>query len=251
MIKQNALNFYQNNKDCTWQLETVPEGLTSDLEITDWLLNKSSFGWLELDIDIDLDGWQLEAQQAVPYFVAHREDNNAGWNSCCIHGIDIDKTGAWTNYGYGNEQDVPYDWTELAHKTPTVKQFWQNKFPADKYRRIRFMELEAESAITPHSDMPGRLPGEDNFDALEFGVPVNVAVIHPTDCHLVLEGYGVVPFKQGQAFIINIRNYHSVINFSKQSRIHVIGHAFGYGNKKAEFAKLVADSYRKQYAKQS
>jgi len=251
MIEQNALDFYQNNKDCTWQLEAVPKGVTSDLEIADWLLNKSSFGWLELDIAIDISGWQLEAHQAEPYFVAHREDNNDGWNSCCIHGVDIDKTGAWTNYGYSNEQDVPYDWTELSHKTPTVKRYWQNEFPADKYRRIRFMEVEAESAITPHSDMPGRLPGEDNFDALEFGVPVNVAVIHPDDCHLVLEGYGIVPFKQGRAFIINIRNYHSVVNFSKQRRIHVIGHAFGYGSKKEEFAKLIADSYRKQYAKQS
>ena len=44
MIEQNDLNFYQNNKDCTWQLETVPAGITSDLEIADRLLNKSSIG---------------------------------------------------------------------------------------------------------------------------------------------------------------------------------------------------------------
>ena len=251
MITQAALDFYQKNKDCTWQLESLPVGVTTDLQIADWLLNKSNFGWLELDLEIDLAGWQLEAQQADPYFVAHREDNNDGWNSCCIHGVDIDKTGAWTNYGYTDETQVPYKCTELSHKTPIVKHFWQNIFPADNYRRIRFMELVANSAITPHSDMPGRLPGEDNFDALEFGVPINIAVVHPNDCHLVLEGYGIVPFKEGKAFIINIRNYHSVINFTTQPRIHVIGHAFGYGTKKEEFAKLVADSYRKQYAKQS
>ena len=227
----------------------LPFDIKTDFEIANWLLNKSSFGWLELDLEIDLAGWQLEAQQADPYFVAHREEQNTGWNSCCIHGIDIDKTGAWTSYGYKNEKQVPYKWTELAHRSPRVKHFWQNEFPADNYRRIRFMEVEAGASIIPHSDMPGRLPGEDNFDALEFGVPVNIAVVHPKDCFMVLEGHGIVPFDEGKAFIINIRNYHSVINFSQQSRIHVIGHPFGYGSNKQDFIKLISRSYKKQYAK--
>ena len=109
------------------------------------------------------------------------------------------------------------------------------------------MRLQSGYAITPHSDMPGRLPGEDNFDALAFGCPINIAVIHPTDCHMVLEGYGRVPFEQGKAFLINIRNYHSVLNFSDQDRIHVIGHSYGYGSKQQEFADLIARSYEKQY----
>jgi hypothetical protein len=247
MINKQALDFYHKNKDCTWQLESAPNSISSNLELADWLLNKSTFGWLELDINIDLGGWQLEAQRATPYFVEHREDESQGWNSCCIHGIDTDKTGAWTNYGYTNEADVPYKWTELSRLTPSVKNFWQHQFPSDRYRRIRFMELEADSAITPHSDMPGRLPGEQNFNALEFGVPINIAIVHPNDCHMVLEGYGVVPFREGRAFIVNIRNYHSVINFSNNPRIHVIGHSFGYGSKKEEFAELVAKSYFKQH----
>jgi hypothetical protein len=108
------------------------------------------------------------------------------------------------------------------------------------------MKLDPNSAITPHSDMPGRLPGEENFDALEFGVPVNIAVVHPTDCHMVLEGYGTVPFEEGRAFIVNIRNYHSVINFSNNPRVHVIGHSFGYGGRLTDFASLVVRSYIKQ-----
>lgn len=243
MVEQQALDFYNQNKNCTWIMEPLPAG--SILEQASWILNKSNFGWIELDLTVDTASWQLEALQADPYFVPHREDNNTGWNSCCIHGIDVGKTGAWTNYGYTDEKLVPYQWTELSHKALTIKNFWQNKFPADAYRRIRFMKLEPESAITPHSDMPGKLPGEDNFDALEFGVPVNIAVIHPADCHLVLKGYGIVPFKEGRAFIVNIRNYHSVINFSKQPRVHVIGHPFGYGSNKEQFAELVVRSYEK------
>ena len=243
-----ALEFYKNNKDCKWTVEPIPNHLISNIEKARWILNEANFGWIELDLEIDLAGWQLEAHQAEPYFVAHREDNNTGWNSCCIHGIATDKTGAWTNYGYTNEADVPYDWTELLHKSPTVRRFWENEFPSQHYRRIRFMELDPTSAITPHSDMPGKLPGEQGMDMLDFGVPVNIAVVHPEDCYMVLEGHGVVPFKEGRAFIVNIRNYHSVINFSKQSRIHVIGHSHGYGDKQAAFADLLVRSYEKMYA---
>ena len=237
------LEFYNQNKNCTWTKELMPTGTI--IEQARWILNESNFGWIELDINIDVAGWQLEAHQAQPYFVAHREEQNTGWNSCCIHGIDVDKTGAWTNYGYTDEKQVPYNWTELSYKTPTVKNFWNHQFPSDHYRRIRFMELEPESAITPHSDMPGRLPGEAGMDMLDFGVPVNIAVVHPADCYMVLEGYGIVPFKEGKAFIVNIRNFHSVINFSKQSRIHVIGHSYGYGNKLEDFANLIVRSYEK------
>lgn len=245
MIQENALKFYERNKDLIWTMPDLPTGVKSDFDIADWLLNRSNFGWLELDIDIDLDAWKNEALQSKGFMVPHREDNNAGWNSCCIHGIDESSTGAWTNYGYTNEDDVPYKWTSLSDYTPVIKSFW-NSFPYDRYRRIRFMELEPNSAITPHSDMPGRLPGEDNFNALEFGVPINVAIVHPEDCHMVLEGYGKVPWKEGKAFIVNIRNYHSVINFSNEPRLHLIAHGkLKYKTK--EFVELVARSYKKQY----
>jgi len=240
----NARQFYENNKDISWQMPAAPKEFESNYELVDWLL-KSNFGWLKLDLEIDLARWKDEAELCRQYLVPHRESNNSGWNSCCIHGIDVDKTGAWTLYGYDYEVQVPYNWTNISHKTPCIKDFWKNTFPSDKYRRIRFMELTPQSAITPHSDMPGRLPGEDNFNALEFGIPINIAVIHPRDCYMVVEGYGIVPFKEGEAYIVNIKNYHSVINFSNESRIHVIGHSFGYGSKKKDFVDLVARSYRK------
>jgi hypothetical protein len=43
-----------------------------------------------------------------------------------IHGIDVDKTGAWTNYGdWTKEEDVPYKWTSLSKSTPNIKSFWE------------------------------------------------------------------------------------------------------------------------------
>ena len=216
--------------------------IMTDHEIADWLLNKSNFGWLELDIKIDLEVWKQETSAA--HFVNHRGDEHPGWNSSCIHGIDVDKTGAWTNYGYEREEDVPYKWTSISENTPCIKRFWE-QFPYERYRRIRFMELQPGGKINPHSDAPGRLPGEDNLDMLEFGVPINVAIIHPDDCNMTLEGHGTVPFEEGKAFIINIRNVHSFVNNSSTNRIHLIAHGIP-GKRKDEFVELIARSYRKQ-----
>jgi len=220
---------------------------SSSYEIADWLLNKSNFGWLELDLDFDLNAWKKETDAAK--FVDHRGADHPGWNSSCIHGIDVDKTGAWTNYGYTKEEDVPYKWTSISEHTPNIKKFWE-AFPYERYRRIRFMELEPGGRISPHSDAPGRLPGEKDIDMLEFGVPINIAIIHPQDCFMTLEGHGTVPFEEGKAFIINIRNVHSFVNNSNVSRIHLIAHGIP-GNRKNDFVELIARSYRKQYEKQT
>lgn len=238
-----AIDFYNKNKSCQWRMPALPNDVNTDYEIANWLLNESDFGWLELDIDIDLASWKKETSAAD--FVDHRGNDHPGWNSCCIHGIDVEKTGAWTNYGYSSEDEVPYKWTSISEKTPSIKKFWE-QFPYEKYRRIRFMELEPSGSISPHSDAPGRLPGEKDVDMLEFGVPVNVAIIHPTECIMTLENYGKIPWAEGKAFIINIRNYHSVINFSNSSRIHLIAHGIP-GKRKNDFIELIARSYRKQY----
>lgn len=220
----------------------------TDYELADWVLNQSDIGWLELDIDFDLDAWKQETNAAR--FVDHRGSDHPGWNSCCIHGIDVDKTGAWTNYGdWTSEDQVPYRWTDISEHTPVIKKFWQ-QFPYERYRRIRFMELEPGGRISPHSDAPGRLPGEKGVDMLDFGVPINVAIIHPNDCFMTLEGHGTVPFEEGKAFIINIRNVHSFVNNSNTSRIHLIAHGIP-GNRKNDFVELVARSYRKQNAKRN
>ena len=215
----------------------------NNYEIADWLLNYSDFGWLELDINFDLDAWKQETSAAK--FVNHRGEDHPGWNSCAIHGIDVNATGAWTNYGnWASEDEVPYKWTSISKHTPSIKSFWE-QFPYERYRRIRFMQLEPGGYISPHSDAPGRLPGEDNLDMLDFGVPINIAIIHPNDCYMTLEGHGTVPFKEGKAFIINIRNIHSFVNNSNTPRIHLIAHGIP-GNRKDDFVELIARSYRKQ-----
>ena len=235
----NAQEFYNHNKNCIQIVPQFPGDINNDEAVTNWVINQSGMGWLELDVEFDLELWKQESDHAR--FVNHRGDIHPGWNSCCIHGIEVDKTTNWDQYGYANEDEVEYKWTELSELTPSIKKFWE-QFPYETYKRIRFMELEPGGVISPHND----LPPNSTVDLTHYGVPINVAIIHPEDCHMTLEGQGVVPWQEGKMFMINIRNTHSVINNSNQSRIHLIAHG-SPGNRKQEFLKLVADSYRKAY----
>ena len=209
---------------------------------------RKPLGWIELDLDFNLVKWKEEARRAKEYLVHHREgDGHDGWKSCCIHGIDIHKTGHWQNY-VGSEEHANYHWTELSKLTPTITNFWKS-FPTEKFARLRFMELAAGGRIAPHNDSPNGIKNTE-FDMMDHLIPINIAIVHPTDCFMELEGHGRVPFQEGKAFIVNITNTHTVVNNSPFNRTHMIAHCV-IGNKKKEFADLVVRSYNKQYEYQN
>lgn len=243
-MNQEVLNFYLANRSCVYTPPKLPEGL-STLEAARWIMSNPDFAWLELDLKIpELTN---ECAAAEKYYVPHREGESQGWDSCCIHGIRTDTTQNWPEYVEYETDDI-YKWTELSNEVPLTTQFWKS-YPSEKFKRVRFMKLAPGGYIAPHSDAPGRgyIPGEPlDYDPLELGCPINIALIHPGDCHMVLEGFGKVPFAAGKAFLINIRHVHAVVNFSSYERVHMIG--FGvYGNKKEEFAEMIVRSYNKQY----
>ena len=205
---------------------------------------RKPIGWIELDLSFDLAVWKKEANLAKQYLVPHREGGgHDGWKSCCIHGIEVDKTGHWNCYS-DNEENITYKWTELAELTPTITKFWK-EFPTEKFARLRFMEVAPGGHIAPHNDSPNGVSNTE-FDMMDHMIPINVAIVHPEDCHMTLEGHGKVPFAEGKALVVNITNTHSVVNNSPNPRMHMIAHCI-IGNKKKEFAELVVRSYNKQY----
>jgi len=240
-------DFFYNNKKSKLPVPFLPENLKTTREKAEWIVNYSDFGFIELDLNIDLEQWKKELQLCNSYFVPHRSEDSNGWSSCCIHGIDIDKTGTWSNYGYNSEDEVEYKWTSLAEKIPKIKKFL-NQFPYDEFKRIRFMKLDPGGYIEPHSDAPGKLPGELGLNVIELGIPINIAITHPKDCYFSLENFGTVPFEEGKAFIVNIRNYHSVVNYSNRSRVHLIMQGIPT-ERYDKFSELLVKSYEKTYAK--
>lgn len=242
-MNQQVLEFYNRNKDCKYISPKLPAGL-STIDAARWIMTNPEFAWVELDLAIpDLSS---ECVAAEKYYVPHREGESDGWSSCCIHGIRTDTTQNWPEY-VDRETDDLYRWTELSNEVPLTTQFWKS-YPSEKFKRVRYMKLSPGGYIAQHSDAPGRghIPGEpaDTYDPLVLGCPVNIALIHPENCHMILENFGVVPFKKNKAFLINIRHHHAVLNFSNQERIHMIG--FGvYGNRKEQFAELLVRSFLK------
>lgn len=236
----SAIDFYHEHKIHCPSLPEIPKELINDVEITQWIFSQN-IPFIELDLKFDVNQWQLESKSAEDFYVAHRESQpHIGWKSCCIHGIDIDKTGVWQTY---TDVEPEYRWTSLSTLTPSITDFCK-KLPLEKFARIRFMKLEADGWIAPHNDSP---PGYgSNFKLIDHLVPINIAIDHPNDCYMTLKDHGIVPWSNGNLKIVNITNDHSVINFSKSNRIHLIVHGW-IGNKINEFSGLIVRSYKKQY----
>jgi hypothetical protein len=201
----------------------------------------SGIPWLELDLEFPVDAWKQQALEATPYYQEYRDSDSKGWASCCLHGLDVDKIYTADNYGY-DEYSAPYQYTNLAYKVPLITDFWKNQFPVERYSRIRFMRIAPGGSINWHND--GSLP--DGIDPLESILPINLAVIHPRNCEMEIEGHGVVPWSEGKIIMLNISKNHAVFNRSSKDRIHMIANVI-LGNKKKEFAEMLVRCYNKQY----
>ena len=85
------------------------------------------------------------------------------------------------------------------------------------------MALEPGGYIEPHSD---RKNNEKRLGA------VNYALNNPEGCKFYMEGYGIVPFRDGLAYKLDISNKHCIVNDSNEVRFHIIVH--GIANKEME-----------------
>jgi hypothetical protein len=93
-----------------------------------------------------------------------------------------------------------------------------------------------------HND--GTIPLD--MDPLDSILPINLAVSHPTNCDMEIEGHGIVPWKEGNIFMINISKNHAVFNRSSKPRVHMIANII-LGNRKEEFCEMLVRCYNKQY----
>jgi len=240
----NAHNFYLDNKDN----QVLPKPLP-DYNVIDqakWILGGNGYQWVELDTIFNVESWQKDVQQAKYDWVSHRdihigEGTHIGWDSCTLHGIATDKTNVWQTYGY--EKEPEYSWTSLGKRCKNIKSFFDHVFPSESYSRIRFMRLAQLGSISPHNDYS---PVIDMDNILDAPLPINVAISHPENCYMTLKDSGCVPFDTGKMFMVNIFRDHSVVNLSREERVHLIAHC-NLGNRKQDFCEMLVRSYQKQH----
>ena len=75
-------------------------------------------------------------------------------------------------------------------------------------------------------------------------IPINVAITNPALCYMELKDHGLVPWRNGKVYLINILKQHRVENNSNVDRIHMIAQAH-IGNKRKEFNELLDRSLQK------
>ena len=81
------------------------------------------------------------------YFV--EQVGNKHWEGTVLRGLSFDKPRPCFEYGYENEEDVPYDWTEVAKICPNTVSFLKNFF-CTKFYRIKISNLRPGGKIHPH-----------------------------------------------------------------------------------------------------
>jgi len=201
-----------------------------------WIIKESKIPWLKLDIKFPYESMLKEAKNLKSHFVKHRAEDqiqgyqHKGWASLCIHGISAHHTNHFTSYGYSSNAETPYKWTEIEHLCPTTTDFFKYRYPCNIYYRVRFMLLEPGGFIAPHNDM--------NEYKLS---PVNIALNHPKNCVMKMAKHGTVPFKEGEAYILDVGNVHAYYNKSNEDRYHIIVHGNYKSNK--QWKQLIENSY--------
>lgn len=135
------------------------------------------------------------------------------------------------SYGYKNEAAAPHCWTDIAARCPLTTE-WVRGLPLSRLFRVRFMLLEAGAHIPEHHDQETRSLG-----------PINVALSNPVGCAVELVGIGIVPFKAGRAFLIDVSRSHRAVNASARRRYHLIVHGlWDTGSEEAQ--GLLTKSFR-------
>lgn len=204
-MNKDIVSFIEDNENKVWTPGQYPTNI--------WA---SNWPWAPVFKDINSTIVQSELDKLKYFFVPHRDKDKVnsygheGWDALTLHGLDYDKTENYDQYGHTNES--AYRWTEVCEYCPYIVNLIKS-FPYSSYSRVRIMRLAPGGYIMPHVDGPGRI----------FG-PLNFALTNPQGCRFIFKDYGVVPFKTGRGFLLDIGNEHIVVNQSQEYRYHIIIH---------------------------
>lgn len=227
MIHYNNLAWYHEPDDETreyfetWEdFKTNPSladnvQLTCDNDINN-IIDNTCVPWVTMpDIPVPWQDIHKEAMALLETecFTVHRAVGSGGWLSACIHGMSSVHTNCPEDYGLPDEAEEELsDWTDISKFCPITKEWMQDEMLYEQFARVRFMAVLPGGWIRPHRDTD-RLAG--------LGA-TNVAINNPTDCNLVMEEYGVLPYTDGLVVKINTGHNHAVWNRSNEPRIHMI-----------------------------
>jgi hypothetical protein len=196
----------------------------------------SQIPWFEFFMrDFPTEDILQEVKSIKHLFVEHREESlHKGWKSICLHGISAEKTMCHFDYGL-SEDEVVYGWTEIESLCPITTNYFKNIFPAEKYKRIRFMLVEPGGFVGPHRDRENKSLG-----------PLTIALNTPQNCRFGIDGFGVIPIQPGGFYLVDLSNRHSVWNQSNEDRFHITVEC-AHGKYHNEYLKQLFCTYEQKH----
>ena len=176
--------------------------------------------------------------------------NNNDWLGIALHGLGSDKPRPPHEYGYVEEDQAPYDWTDSGNSCPKLKSFIINKLYAPKYCRIKANLLKPGGKIHKHFDSNlqglGVIDHKKKYSNVDRVKYVTLAISWEKSCRFNINGQNI-PFSTGDAYLINYSMQHYVEHNGYNDRYALA--IAGEFDSQRYWKQMVCDSYFK-YVKQ-
>ncbi|WP_440921428.1 aspartyl/asparaginyl beta-hydroxylase domain-containing protein [Candidatus Pelagibacter sp.] len=141
---------------------------------------------------------------------------NKYWQGTALRGISYDRPRPFFEYGYKNEEEVPYVWTDVANICPDTVSFLNNFF-CTKFYRIKISNLKPGGKIHPHVDSNKNGLGVSDKTTSGDTKFLMFSVYWPENVIFNIDRYSL-PIKTGEAWLLNYSLIHEIANYSNQNR---------------------------------
>ena len=204
----------------------------------DKIINNSNLPALKIDIDYPQNKILEEIKNiSEKYFI--KQIKNDHWKATALRGLSFDKPRPCFEYGYKNEEEVPYIWTEVSKKCPITTSFLKKNFDVNLYR-VLVRNLKSGGKIHPHRDSLKSSLGISNKTSSEKTKFLILSIQWPKDVIFNIGDYSL-PIKTGEAWMINYSLIHEVANYSNQDRYMLT--VTGDLDNSENFRNIVENSY--------
>ena len=204
------------------------------------IIYKSNLDALKLDILIPYK--KIYEELLILKNSMVKQIDNDSWLGATLRGIDSNKPRPYYEYGYKNESEVPYKWTNKGMKCRITRKFILGIFNDCDLYRIKVNVLKPKGKIHLHNDsvLPGLGISDKTSDA--NATFVSFAIYWPSEVIFNL-GKHRVPFKTGDSYLLNFSEPHEVFNPTNEARYYLL--VTGKLHKSNNWKNLVIESYNK------
>ncbi|MGB7922679.1 MAG: aspartyl/asparaginyl beta-hydroxylase domain-containing protein [Pyrinomonadaceae bacterium] len=199
-LPPELVDFLGRNSQRATPMECAPPVEKADGE---WVYYRSGLPWLLLDLQFPYQEMSVEAQRLLPEFIPSYHEKGKGWKYLPLMEED------------GGAE--PPGWTLSAERCPVIKRFFTDQWPYGSVSRVRLMALLPGGYLLPHTDPYQLVAGPPHsLESFQFSLAT------PRGSLYGFEKGGLIPWKPGQCYAIDLSYKHALLNQSDETRINLI-----------------------------